>query len=130
VAKITVFGANKQVQDHIGTRGVVVEILPFRVGRLSATVSATEESVHLQFPESRPYFMSRRHFSIERNGPELLVRDSGSHSGTLVNGVAIGARAPSDTARLAPGRNDVVAGREDSPFRFIVVVETADPARS
>jgi hypothetical protein len=129
-APIRLFGANKHVLELIGPDGLVIGDLPFRVGRRSPNGSALKDSVHLQLADSRPYFMSRRHFAIERDAEGLIVRDCGSHSGTLVNGTPIGAAAPSDVAPLTAGRNEIVAGKPESPFRFMVIVETTDAART
>jgi hypothetical protein len=130
VPQVRLFGANKHVQDQIGLDGIAVGELPFRVGRRSPNGSAQEESVHLQLADPRPYFMSRRHFAIERDRNGLVVRDCGSHSGTVVNGTPIGVKAERDVAPLAPGRNEIVAGKAESPFRFLAIVESPVPTRS
>jgi CRP-like cAMP-binding protein len=120
---VRVYGANQHVQDQIGPEGIAVTELPFRVGHRSPNGSPLEESVHLQLNDPRPYYMSRRHFAIELDGDGVRVRDCGSPSGTLVNGVPVGARAQSDAAPLAGGRNEAIAGRSESPFKFTVIVE-------
>jgi Cyclic nucleotide-binding domain/FHA domain len=123
--RVRLCGANKHVQDQIGPDGIVISDLPFRIGRRSPNGSPLEETVHLQLVDPRPYYMSRRHFAIERNGDGLSVHDCESHSGTIVNGVVIGIGRQAAAAPLANGRNEIVAGKTASPFRFTVIVESS-----
>jgi hypothetical protein len=119
--------ASRQVEEQIGAAGVVIAALPFSIGRRTFMSAAYDGSVDLQLVDRRPHYMSRRHFAIERLGRALLVRDCGSRSGTLVNGAAIGATGHSQTAPLLDGRNEIVAGKAESPFRFILVVAEGKP---
>ncbi len=101
-----------------------VERLPFRVGRraVKGEIVPTEEN-DLAFADEKPFNLSRRHFIIEHTRRGLVVRDCGSHLGTLVNGVRIGLEgADANVALLQPGGNEVVAGAETSPFRFTLEV--------
>lgn len=119
--------ANRHVEEQIGADGVVIAALPFSVGRRTFMSAAYDGSVDLQLVDRRPHYMSRRHFAIQRLGRELMVRDCGSRSGTLVNGIAIGANGQGQTAPLRAGRNEIVAGKQESPFRFILLVAGAEP---
>jgi hypothetical protein len=103
---------------------IEVERLPFRVGRLpvKGEIVPTEEN-DLAFADEKPFNLSRRHFIIEHTRRGLILRDCGSHLGTLVNGVRIGLEgAEANMALLQPGGNEVIAGGESSPFRFMLEV--------
>jgi CRP-like cAMP-binding protein len=119
--------ANRHVEEQIGAAGVAIAALPFSVGRRTFMSAAYDGSADLQLVDRRPHYMSRRHFAIQRLGRELMVRDCGSRSGTLVNGVAIGANGHGQTAPLQTGRNEIVAGKQESPFRFILLVAGSAP---
>ncbi len=79
--------------------------LPFRVGRLPVAGEAQPVEVNdLQLSDTKPFNVSRDHFTIERV-PDHHV-----------------ASVP-----LAVGENEVVAGSPRSPFRFRVVVALRQP---
>jgi pSer/pThr/pTyr-binding forkhead associated (FHA) protein len=56
---------------------------------------------HAELPKDG--FISRHHFLLEINPPQVTVRDLGSLNGTYVNGVKYGGRAP----ELRPGREPI-----------------------
>jgi len=82
---------------------------------MSATVSRTNW---------KPFSISRRHFTIEATRHGLIVRDEGSHLGTIVNGAKIGGPLSNDIAVLKRGENEIIAGTAASPFHFRIVVTT------
>lgn len=100
-----------------------IERLPFRVGRLpyKGEKGPTEEN-DLALEDQRPFNLSRRHFAIEQTRRGLIVRDCGSHLGTVVNGVRIGGSASVNIAILRAGDNEILAGSDTSPYRFTVRV--------
>lgn len=71
----------------------------FIVGRL--------EECHYHLPHDP--FLSRRHFLLEINPPDVSLRDLGSMNGTIINGVKHGGRAPAETEDL------IYQGRLTSP---------------
>jgi CRP-like cAMP-binding protein len=110
---------------HIGNGRLTRRDLPFTIGRKPGRrESAPPTAVSLVLPDNQPFNLSRCHFAIDIQTRSPVIRDAGSQLGTLVNGVRIGAGRPSNTAPLNPGANRVVAGAADSPFRFVVTVET------
>src|SRR6202008_4535403 len=65
------------------------------------------------------FSVSRRHCVIARDGGQYMVRDLGSHNGTLVNGTAV------DERPLANGDRIAVGG---SVFQFCTGEEASMPA--
>lgn len=112
--------------------GVEVSRFPFRVGRLPETLEAKTLSFNeIELADTEPYVLSLNHFALDLAPGGLLVRDRGSQYGTLVNGTHIGGAAPRDSAPLEPGENRLVAGppsanvpRRESPFRFLVILDS------
>ena len=98
---------------------IPVESLPFTVGRTPGPGEASARvRIDLMLDDARPYRLSRAHFRIERGNGGYLVRDLGSVLGTTVNRRPIGQHFADDTAPLQPGENSILAGGEESPFRF------------
>ena len=63
------------------------------------------------------------HFGIQRGEAGLTIIDRGSKTGTIVNGVRIGGGSQQFKADLKLGENEVIAGDEHSPYRFVVLWE-------
>jgi len=123
---IRLLADSEQLGKLLDRPGVEVERLPFQVGReIGKHEDPPQEDNDLSLPDERPYNLSRRHFAIEQTKRGLIVRDCGSHLGTLVNGVRIGGTSNVSVAILKAGDNTVVAGSDTSPFRFTVQVEPA-----
>ncbi len=102
--------------------------LPFRVGRLPVAGEAQPVEVNdLQLSDTKPFNVSRDHFTIDRVPEGVQVRDRGSYVGTIVNRVQIGGHHHVASVPLAVGENEVVAGSPRSPFRFRVVVALRQP---
>lgn len=94
---------------------------PFRIGRRNDD-GHLFSPMDLPLHDQRPYVISRSHCRIECKGGGYFVRDLGSLSGTIVNGVSIGSEHPSLTAPLSPGENSLTIGPEGSPHRYWVMV--------
>ncbi len=105
--------------------GVLIENFPFRVGRASeAHESDSLDLNDLWLIDKRPFHISRNHMLIDRIGEDrFVVRDRGSHLGTIVNERVIGGHSGIMEARLIEGENTVVLGNRQSPFRFRVVLQ-------
>ena len=116
----------RELFPQMDAEGVRISSLPFRVGRRSsrAPASAADGPVELALADHRPYSLSRRHFAIETRGGGYVIRDCGSHHGTIVNGSRIGGEIVESSAPLVTGENRIVAGRSTSPFRFVLTIET------
>jgi serine phosphatase RsbU (regulator of sigma subunit) len=82
------------IRDLSGDRRVVIEPLPFTIGRRETNtlvLAGTE--------------VSREHAEIVQQGPDLVLRDRGSRYGTFVNGQQITEHVlrPGDLVRLGRG---------------------------
>jgi hypothetical protein len=108
--------------------GLEVTRFPFRVGRKPENAEAQALSFNeLEIADPPPYTLALNHFAIDLGRDGVVVRDRGSHSGTLVNGERLGVRAVRDSAPLRPGDNEIIAGPSDprmfrrtAPYRFRV----------
>ena len=121
---IRLLADGKRLRSLLGTSEVAVRELPFRIGRAaSGEGKDTYGDVHLVIEDDRPFNLSRRHFSIEREDGALIVRDCGSYHGTTLNGQILGGEGRPISAPLMTGESKLIAGRSDSPFRFRILVQ-------
>jgi len=124
--KITVTPATKETRKAGAPEVVILDRLPFRIGRRQAGEGADILSANdLALRDQYPYQISRNHCAIERIGAELVVRDRGSTLGTILNGQTIGTEAEHMVLPLQPGANKLVLGGEDSHFQFNIRVDAA-----
>ena len=129
VKVIRVLAASPEIETQIGSDGVTVGKLPFHVGRTalpgeSASGKRTELMLHALSEQ-----MSPLQFAIDEREGRLIVRDLGSHLGTLVNGARIAHFERTDVADLRFGENRIQAGGQESPYRFHVIVERKGGAK-
>jgi len=123
IKAIHLLGASPEIESQVGSEGIAIGKLPFHVGRPALPgegAVAKQSELMLHAPESQ---MSPLHFAIEDREGRLVVRDLGSHLGTLVNGVRIAHFERTDVADLLYGENRIQAGGLESPCRFHVIVE-------
>lgn len=123
--KISILPGNDHVVGPITENGLVVRRFPFTVGRRSKSSGGSSESVDLLIEDSRPYRLSRAHFSLTARNGSCVLQDLESTLGTQVNGRYVGRHFGTDTAPLSPGENTVVAGGDESPFAFRILLEHA-----
>jgi hypothetical protein len=120
---IRILADSEQLGKQLDQVGIEVDRLPFQVGRqIGKSEDPPEQDNDLSIADERPYNLSRKHFAIEQSKRGLVVRDCGSHLGTMVNGARIGGNTNVSMAILKSGDNVVVAGSETSPFRFTIQV--------
>ena len=105
-------------------RAVDLEVkkFPFFIGRAELAYPGKSEN-DLSLPDFLPFQISVRHCMIEQDQEGIWIRDRGSRLGTIVNGQRLGLITGVFRARLFPGRNELILGDPDSPFRFEVWVE-------
>lgn len=116
---------NDALARQLGGRRLARHDLPVVVGRKPGKrETAPRLPVAIPLDDAKPYNLSRRHFAIDVERGVPVVRDVGSLLGTLVNGARVGAGRPANTAMLEIGDNLVIAGAAESPFRFILTIET------
>lgn len=107
------------VVRQIGKDSITIDRFPFLVGRQSSRTSeAMSPPVSLTVSDNQPFQLSRRHFMIDQDEDGIIVRDCGSHNGTIVNGVLLGGNSIGFKAVLGPGENEIIAGTLISPFQF------------
>ncbi len=125
IASIRLLPASGPVESQIDAAGLIIEGLPYTVGRqilANEPTLASPNELFLQVDESCA--LSPRHFVIEDLFGDLIVHDLDSDAGTVVNGRRIARNEDSRVSLLQAGRNDIQLGAPDSPIRFTLVVET------
>lgn len=113
-----------EIADSVEYAEYDLYAFPFIVGRVDG--EGLHGNIDLSIPDSSPFQLSRRHFMLERKDDIFQVVDCNSYHGTIVNGDKLGGGSTSFRKTLPPGENEIVAGTEDSSFRFICVVGTED----
>ena len=121
--RMTLLAGAERLDRYVPEEGLLLENLPFTVGRRPAPNEEMPKGVDLSVQDSKPFRLSRRHFTIEPAGDWYAVRDLGSQLGTQVNGETVGENFPRDTKALEVGDNTIIAGGVDSHFVFRLRVE-------
>ena len=104
---------------QIGKDSMTIDMFPFLIGRQSSRTSeAMGPPVSLAISDNQPFQLSRRHFMIDQDEDGIIVRDCGSHNGTIVNGALLGGGSIGFRTVLVPGENEIIAGTLISPFQF------------
>jgi hypothetical protein len=124
VTEIRLLPGSPAVESQIGDDGVVIEKLPFRVGRRAiAGDPSTQGSAELLLRTTKAFEMAPQHFVIEEEHGRLLIRDLGSVLGTLVNGIRIAQFEESDSVPLKMGVTEIQVGGLDSSIQFNLAVK-------
>lgn len=112
------------LESQIGQDGLLLESLPFRVGRRVLPGEPPRiEPVELSLQAGDGFHLSAQHFAIEVREGQLVVRDLGSPLGTLVNNTRAAEFEESPIAPLRFGANNIQAGGAESRFRFTLLVK-------
>ncbi len=123
VSSIHLLPDTQEMTAQIGSDGVKIDKLPFRVGRTLRSEERTAvRKAELAVQASHGDDLSPLHFAIENDEGRLVIRDLASHLGTLVAGRRIGHFEEFTVADLRFGSTPIQAGGVESPYRFIVVV--------
>jgi len=123
--RVTLMPLTTMAKQVLPPEGRTIDRYPFRVGREPLLGKSRLSMNDLGLPDIEPFNVSREHFAIDRDGDSLMVVDRGSFLGTIVNGVQIGGHRTAGAAPLRAGDNEIIAGLQDSPYGFSVVVEAA-----
>jgi hypothetical protein len=124
VGRVRLLAGSDSIKQQIGHRVIDVTTLPFRIGR--RPIDENPEivpNVDLEIVTRHTLQMSHEHFAIQTGDGQLFVEDLNSQTGTLVNGHRIARFADSRIAPVKWGENEIIAGPQDSPIRFLLVVE-------
>jgi CRP/FNR family transcriptional regulator, cyclic AMP receptor protein len=120
---LTLIGSTYAAKFYIGPNPITIPHLPFTIGRQhDQNEPPAVITPDLAIPEDEPHRLSRAHFSLIKDGDDILVRDLNSTLGTIVNGQPLGRDFPVDSTPLRQGDNSVVAGGAGSPFAFVVTL--------
>ncbi len=119
--QIALYPRTAEMAKVIDERGLRVRRLPFRIGRRpqagdSPLIAANE----LELSGDPEWQVALNHLSIDAEAGDIVIRDRGSGSGTIVNGISIGARSLRDSVALGLDDNEVTIAGRDSPYRFAV----------
>lgn len=121
--EITLTPTTAEMERVLPQEGILLNRLPYRIGRSPHNrTSALLVVNELVLPETSAFFISPNHISIERQGAQIIVRDRGSKTGSLVGDRKIGAGSDKDSAPLPIGTTEITLGRAGSPYRFAVSV--------
>lgn len=124
---ISISAESEILRGRIGTEPIRVYKSPFLVGRaLAKGEPRPSQYPDFQIADHEPFRLSREHFKIMRSSGRVFISDTTSTLGTVVNGQAIGHHFMRDTAPLHRGDNHVVAGGRDSPFQFVVSIQSPE----
>ena len=123
IKQVTLLPLSTVLKEQMNKNGMVLN-LPFRVGSLPEWAEASPlDWNNLAIKGADANLLSRNHFSIQKSERGLSVMDRGSKLGTIVNNTKIGGSSSTFQADLNYGENEIVAGDENSPYRFCVVWE-------
>lgn len=121
---LTITPNTRETAKVVPKSGIEIRTFPFRVGRASEHESDAPLAINdLGLEDDGPYTVSRTHFSIDQLGGQVVIQDRGSYLGTIVNGRVIGGHQRDGETVLDEGDNEVIVGRQRSPYRFKVIVE-------
>jgi CRP-like cAMP-binding protein len=126
IKQIRLLPASNEMAAQIGSDGLVLEKLPFRIGCHAVRghgTSASPRALLLRHPGNLQ--VSPEHLSIEYRDNALTLRDLGSHLGTTLNNSHIAHFEHRAEAPLRLGSNDLQLGSLESPYRFRLLVEVA-----
>jgi len=123
VSRVTLIPLTGALKEQLPKNGQVIS-LPFRIGALPVgeEPSALDWN-NLFIKGGDASIISRNHFAIQTDEKGLYVIDRGSKTGTVVNGSKIGGSQDQYRMTLNYGENTVIAGDENSPYRFCIVWE-------
>ena len=102
-----------------------VDEFPFYIGRRRETAAVDVfQKNQLAIFDEQPFNISRNHCAVELLDGRVYIRERGSHTGTIVNGMRInGSGTTIDRVELNAGENSLILGGVDSNIRLKVVIE-------
>jgi len=115
----------KELRVQLGEEGLTVKSFPFRIGRESEGKDGFFSGFSkndLEFSDSQPYNLSRKHCVIDKTGEGFVLIDRYSHFGTIVDGENIGGESARKEMRLGAGKHRIQLGESSSHFVFELLV--------
>ena len=99
-----------------------VESFPFRIGRHSHNPLVHND---LEIEDKTPWQVSRHHLAFVLDHGRVAVMDRGSTLGSSIDERRLGGPKGEPGPIFLEGESRVTLGRENSPFRFQVIVQDA-----
>jgi len=124
---VRIAAATSQAKTRSHPAEAVVDRLPYCLGRKNGHTTPHGRSPDLVVHDTQPYNVSRTHCILEQAASGIVVRDSNSTLGTVVNGKRIGKAGDGFTATLKPGENILILGNPASQYRYAVLVGPPTP---
>jgi CRP-like cAMP-binding protein len=109
----------------IGNEAIAITTFPYSVGRYSDPGGEPgQDAADLLIEDPEPYRLSPVHFRLLEEHGAIVVKDSYTELGTIVNGKSLGQDFPIESVALDPGDNEIIAGGERSPYHFVVTLSS------
>jgi hypothetical protein len=123
--QLRLFPLSRYAVSVLSEVGLPINTFPFRLGRASEAREPSAIDLNdLWLLDKSPFNVSRNHMAFDLVGDNrYVVRDRGSHLGTIVNENLIGGRSSAKEADLEEGDNVIILGARNSPFQFRAVLE-------
>lgn len=123
--ELRLFPLSRHTAGILDPEGLAISTFPFRIGRANeARESQPLDLNDLWLLDKSPFSVSRNHAVFDLiDGNRYIVRDRGSHLGTIVNQKPIGGKSLIREAELEEGDNVIVLGGRSSPFQFRAVLQ-------
>ena len=110
-------GLSEKAIDSLpeNTCNILVNQLSFNIGRKSSD-PFTNNSLDLK--DSRPFQISRNHFSIQIQNDNIAIYDIGSSIGLCLNNKRIGGKSGSSGPLFLNDKNILILGSDGSEYKY------------
>ena len=116
---VIVSGLNETGKTALLGRNLMIQQFPFTIGRFSPRRPFSSVERDLMIADHRDELISEHHLSIESRDDRIILSDTNSRTGSLVNNELLGTHAGGkEQIELEGGEHEVVLGGSGSPFRF------------
>ncbi len=122
-AVVLLEGLTPRARQVLPTNPFRIARFPFLIGRQGVTRALPND---LSIPDQQPLQISLHHLAFIQEGGRTGVVDQGSVLGSLLNGHRVGGTGgdPGPVFFVLP-ENTLILGREDSLYRFKVIIQHA-----
>ena len=117
---VQIEGLTPEAENALGSTPLRVEEFPFRIGRTSHNPLVHND---LEIEDKTPWQVSRHHLAFVMEQGRVAVVDRGSTLGASVDGRRLGGPKGEPGPIFLEGESRITLGRENSPFRFQVIVQ-------
>ena len=114
---LAISGLSPVSNDALFGRDLIIRHFPFSIGRGLSINNFSSTKPDFVLSDKKPYRISRQHLTITRRNEHIVLTDTTSRLGSLVNGILIGKKAGGKSnIALSYGENEVILGGHSSPF--------------